>query len=319
VAARSRPAIDIAAQWRAEFVRPLKSGGTWVAMPRLFLSLLLAAFVATACESTTTKRGPTQGGVEERLDPQRSLERLERRVPAAGRTTKPPVLLESPAGEEPGDVAADPGPRGIRLVNVYTIADFLTAIIEDVDRYWTRTFTASGLAEPFVTYNWLLPGETVQMGCIQDGEYDVTNDDTAAYCPADDTIYVSQKFAGDLWEGLLRGRPQGVTIGDFGVAYVVAHEYAHNVQQELGTFQLDLATKQTELQADCLAGTWGNSAYRAGILEPGDPEEGINTAYILGDFDFLSPAHHGTPDERVEAWLLGYDTGEPAECSVYES
>ena len=33
-----------------------------------------------------------------------------------------------------------------------------------------------------------------------------------------------------------------------------------------------LAAKPFELQADCVAGSWGNSVYRAGKLKPGDVE-----------------------------------------------
>ena len=59
----------------------------------------------------------------------------------------------------------------------------------------------------------------------------------AFYCPADDTIYVGQQFAADLYNGVLEGLPgEGNAAGDFAVAYVVAHEYAHNLQTELGIF-----------------------------------------------------------------------------------
>jgi predicted metalloprotease len=149
--------------------------------------------------------------------------------------------------------------------------------------------------------------------------------DTAAfYCPADDGIYVSQQFAADLWDGVARGLPgeragYGRAAGDFGVAYVIAHEYAHNLQHEFGLFTLRPggSAKPLELQADCLAGAWGNSVYREGLLQPGDVEEAINTALAVGDFDVRNAQHHGTPDERREAWLLGFEGGDPAACSRY--
>ena len=137
----------------------------------------------------------------------------------------------------------------------------------------------------------------------------LADDDAAFYCPADDTIYVAQRFADRI---LGRG-------GDFGLAYVIAHEYAHNVQQELGWFRQgrELAVRPFELQADCMAGAWGNSVYRAGRLTPGDVEEAMRTAYAVGDFDRLDPQHHGTPEERREAWLRGYRSGDPSACQVY--
>jgi predicted metalloprotease len=72
-----------------------------------------------------------------------------------------------------------------------------------------------------------------------------------------------------------------------------------------------------ELQADCMAGLWGNSVYRQGKLEPGDVEEAISTVMAVGDFDLNNPQHHGTPEQRRAAWLAGYETGDPSRCGTY--
>jgi predicted metalloprotease len=103
------------------------------------------------------------------------------------------------------------------------------------------------------------------------------------------------------------------------VAYVVAHEYAHNLQHEFGLFTLrpGRSVAPFELQADCLAGAWGNSVYKQGLLEPGDVEEAINTALAVGDFDTRNAQHHGTPEQRREAWLLGFEGGDPSACERY--
>ena len=118
---------------------------------------------------------------------------------------------------------------------------------------------------------------------------------------------------------MLEGLPgTGRAAGDFGVAYVLAHEYAHNLQQEFGVFERPSPTAEPfELQADCFAGAWGNSVYRQGLLEPGDVEEAINTALAVGDFDVSNAQHHGTPEERREAWLLGFEGGDPGACERY--
>ncbi len=197
-----------------------------------------------------------------------------------------------------------------------TIDAFLTDVLQSVDRYWTRTFAASGLPEPSVRYSWVLPGGGVPSAC------GVLADDAAAfYCPADDTIYVAQVFAAALFDGVLEGLPgTGRAAGDFGVAYVLAHEYAHNVQEEFGVFSRPSPTAEPfELPADCFAGAWGNSVYRKGLLEDGDVQEAINTALAVGDFDESNAQHHGTPDERREAWLLGFEGGNPADCERYIS
>lgn len=235
----------------------------------------------------------TESETADRLDDR--VRRLEKAVPTAAKSGQSVAKYRTTR-------------RTIR-----TMDDFLIDVIEDVDRYWVRVFAESGFTEPQVTYNWLAPGEVAQMAC---GGGKATSDDTAAYCPADDTIYVSQQFAYNLWRGIVRGQ-QGVTYpGDFGVALVVAHEYAHNIQTELGIGQrlAEEIARPYELQADCFAGTWANSEYYEGRLEAGDPEEAIQTAADLGDLDFLSPTHHGTPEERADAWARGYNGGNPDDC-----
>ena len=36
-----------------------------------------------------------------------------------------------------------------------------------------------------------------------------------------------------------------------------------------------------------------------------------------GDFDTEKPGHHGTPQEREDAWKAGFDSGDPSSCSRY--
>ena len=225
----------------------------------------------------------------------KTLDRLEKAIPTAGQFTRPPRR---------GDASLEA---------------FLTEVLRSVDSYWTTTFRASELDDPRVAYRWIPAGDRVLTGCRH-----VAGDDAALYCPRDDTIYIAQAFAAGILRGIRDDFPgqragQGRAIGDFGVAYIVAHEYGHNVQQELGLFTQGrrLAAKPFELQADCMAGSWGNSVYRAGKLKPGDVEEALSTAKAVGDFEYLSPQHHGTPDERREAWLRGYESGDPSVCRQY--
>jgi predicted metalloprotease len=196
---------------------------------------------------------------------------------------------------------------------------FLDEVLASVDRYWTRTLTAAGQPEPRLSYVWVQPGQILRSGC------GVAADDSAAfYCPTDDTIYVAVVLAARLWQGIANDFPgeragYGHAVGDFGLAYVVAHEYAHNVQQELGLYTQSprLGAEPFELQADCMAGLWGNSVYREGKLKEGDVEEAMSTATAAGDFDYGNAQHHGTPDERRAAWLDGFQTGDPATCARY--
>jgi hypothetical protein len=202
-----------------------------------------------------------------------------------------------------------------------TIDAFMTDILRSIDRFWTRTLTASDLPEPQVRYLWVPPGASVLTAC---GER--AGSQAAFYCPADDTIYVAQEFAAALYEGVAEGLPGeaagfGRAAGDFAVAYVLAHEYAHNLQQELGVFNLlrsEIAAPY-ELHADCWAGVWAYSVYAEGELQPGDIEEAANTALAVGDFDVGAARHHGTPEQRRDALLEGFESGDPARCSAYLS
>ena len=201
---------------------------------------------------------------------------------------------------------------------------FLTAVTKDVDAYWSKTFKASGLPEPTVSYKWIAAGQTAASAC---GDENGTLGDTAAaYCPGDDTLYISEKFATDVYDGALdqalpgSSHGYGRTIGDFSVAYIVAHEYGHEVQDELGVFDRyggQLPTMAFELQADCYAGTWANSAAQDGRLEDGDVQEALDAALAVGDFDTANPSHHGTPEQREQAWKTGFDGGDPGSCSTY--
>jgi hypothetical protein len=79
---------------------------------------------------------------------------------------------------------------------------FLTTVITDVDAYRTETLGHAGLPEPEVRYRWLPEGSTVRTACSDaTGQALQVTDRTAAYCPADDTIYISKPFAEAIYAG----------------------------------------------------------------------------------------------------------------------
>jgi uncharacterized protein len=200
-----------------------------------------------------------------------------------------------------------------------TMEQFLTSVTKDVDAYWTKTFEDSGRPEPRVSYGWIPAGQAASSAC---GPLD---DSAAAYCSGDDTIYISEQFASDIYNGALDhalpGSSQGFgrTYGDFAVAYIVAHEYGHQIQDELGLFQQygqQLPTMAFELQADCYAGAWAHSAAQENRVDDEDVQEALDAALAVGDFDTANPGHHGTPEQRREAWLSGFESGDPASCNL---
>jgi uncharacterized protein len=153
------------------------------------------------------------------------------------------------------------------------------------------------------------------------------------YCPADQKIYLDNAFFTTLEQRLGAG-------GDFAAAYVVAHEVAHHVQNELGILgEVNQARQQSgeaesnalsvrvELQADCLSGIWARQAEQSfGTLEPGDLEEAVNAARQIGD-DTLQRAAgqrpmphtftHGTSEQRARWFQRGYDTGNVTRCDTF--
>jgi predicted metalloprotease len=224
---------------------------------------------------------------------------------------KPPSAQSLVIGEEDGGQPKD-------------MEGLLTAVTKDVDRYWTKVFKESDLPEPRVSYLWIPAGQAAASACGS-GSADL-GDSAAAYCPGDDTIYISEKFATDIFNGsldsALPGSSQGYgsTKGDFSVAYIVAHEYGHQVQNELGLdrqFGGQVPTMAFELQADCYAGNWAKNADEEHRLEQGDLQEALNSAMAVGDFDPGQPGHHGTPEERKAAFTAGFDSGDPGTCSQY--
>ena len=80
---------------------------------------------------------------------------------------------------------------------VTDMQSFLTDVTQNVDSYWTTTFADAGLPEPRVSYAWIPAGQTAASQC---GELGAS---AAAYCPADDTIYISEQFATAIYDGAL--------------------------------------------------------------------------------------------------------------------
>jgi predicted metalloprotease len=125
--------------------------------------------------------------------------------------------------------------------------------------------------------------------------------DNAFYCGLDHSIY----YDNDLLETELANG------GDFAVITVLAHEWGHLVQAQLGllTSQMSIAK---ELQADCLAGVYARHAAEIGILEEGDLEEGASSLFEKGDFDdtpWFDPQAHGAPSQRYHAFAAGVTNG----------
>lgn len=153
------------------------------------------------------------------------------------------------------------------------------------------------------------------------------------YCPADQKVYVDLAFYDELHSRF--GAP-----GDFAQAYVLAHEIGHHVQALTGIEREVRARQRSqpgsenalsvamELQADCLAGVWGNQAAKRGVLEPGDIEEGLRAAAAIGDDRIQKMSGrgvhpesftHGSSAQRQEWLQRGLSSGDPDACNAFAS
>lgn len=153
------------------------------------------------------------------------------------------------------------------------------------------------------------------------------------YCPGDRKVYLDTDFFSTMQRQLGAG-------GDFAMAYVVAHEVAHHVQDELGILgqanqyraqvgeaESNEISVRIELQADCLSGVWARQVQdRFGAIEPGDFEEALNAAKKIGD-DTLQRAAgrvpmpesftHGTSAQRSGWFMKGLKSGKMAVCDTF--
>ncbi|MBW4565780.1 MAG: neutral zinc metallopeptidase [Mojavia pulchra JT2-VF2] len=111
------------------------------------------------------------------------------------------------------------------------------------------------------------------------------------YCKLNHTVYITRQ---DI--------RMAYYFGDAALAYIVAHEYAHAMQTAY-RFQ-PRVTPISELQADCLAGVYLGLIPNI-VLDDRDILEISSLAYHLGDYQWGSRHHHGTPAQRVNAVRLG--------------
>jgi hypothetical protein len=154
------------------------------------------------------------------------------------------------------------------------------------------------------------------------------------YCPTDRDIYLDTQFFNEL-------ATRFQAPGDFAMAYVIAHEVGHHVQDVLGRLdeahsaqarssetQGNAIQVAVELQADCYAGVWAANARTPEgqpVMEQGDFEEGMRAAEAIGDDTLQKQSQgyvvpdsftHGTSAQRMSALRTGFQSGDPAACST---
>jgi uncharacterized protein len=116
------------------------------------------------------------------------------------------------------------------------------------------------------------------------------------YCPRNNTIYITKQHLQMAYQ-----------YGDAALAYILTHEYAH-AAQTVGGFRPSTITN-IELQADCLAGFYMGAMPNV-TFDRNDIEQIASLAYQIGDYEFNNRQHHGTPEQRSQAVLLGFQASQ---------
>ncbi|MFF4488879.1 neutral zinc metallopeptidase [Streptomyces sp. NPDC001544] len=224
--------------------------------------------------------------------------------------------LQLPRGKD-GTTAAEDRDRP----TTEEVAAYLRNVISDLDATWGDFFKRLGLPHRKLTSVLVTPqqGRAVSQ-CQEPARVIVIRYDTpnAVFCGADQrspagagTIYLPVTTLQKVWEGDIFGkRIPSREAGDHSAAIIVAHEYAHYVTDELRwQFQQRWVTypnptgKWNELLADCMAGVWAAHTH----ITPHDVNESVIALRSIGDYDYNSPDHHGTPEERMNAVLVGFN------------
>lgn len=198
-------------------------------------------------------------------------------------------------------------------------AKFVKVVLAETEDVWNKLFTENGnqYKEPTL----VLFRDAVASACGN-----ASSASGPFYCPGDDKLYIDLSFYQELQERL--NAP-----GDFAMAYVVAHEVGHHIQNLMGTadkinrIRQQMSEKEAnrysvmmELQADFYAGVWAHHTQKMkNILDEGDIDEALNAANAIGDDRLQKQATgevvpdaftHGTSSQRMYWFKKGYQTGD---------
>lgn len=219
-------------------------------------------------------------------------------VPAAAAPADPGIAGAAAIARFQDDGSAD-GALTEETLSAFSMPgmtpDNLTdSVLADIDAFWAEEFAANG--NDYYAAGITPVTEPVYSSCGQFGPYD----NPAAFCPIDDTVYVSVPL----------GQEIQTSVGDFAWITVLAHEWGHHVQLLLG-IESEL-TIDRELQADCFGGAYAQRALAKGYLQEGDITEAVLMNIMSGDpieMDEMAAGAHGSSDYRVTSFMQGYFSG----------
>ena len=242
------------------------------------------------------------------------------------------VVFTLLSGGNLGDVITnlpmtEPDQAYVETAEERELADFVSVVLADTEDIWTELLKEEGLA-------YRDPKMVIFTGRVQSGCGTGVSETGPFYCSLDETIYIDLSFFRELKNRF--GAP-----GDFAMAYVVAHEVGHHVQNITGILgqvhelrprlsqeEYNQYSVRLELQADYLSGVWGHNMAKKGYLEEGDLEEALNAASAIGDDTLQKRAQgyvvpdsftHGTSEQRQRWFYKGFKSGDLSEWDTFST
>lgn len=206
-------------------------------------------------------------------------------------------------------------------------AAFVKVVLKDTEDVWNK------LLPEQLDVRYQEPVLVLFSGGVESACGNASSATGPFYCPADQQVYIDLSFYDDLKNRF--GAP-----GDFAMAYVIAHEVGHHVQNLLGTAakmdrarqslseeEMNALSVKLELQADFLAGVWAHHAQEMkNILEPGDIDEALQAANAIGDDRLQMESQgyvvpdaftHGTSKQRMYWFKKGFETGDVTQGDTF--
>ncbi len=206
--------------------------------------------------------------------------------------------------------------------------DLFTTSVQD---FWGRTY-------PQQVGNAYEPIKTVRFqGSTSSACGPARADMGPFYCPNDQMVYLDTTFFQDMLEGQL-----GAKGGPFAIGYVIAHEYGHHVEDQLGVLGrirtqqgADSDAVRVELMADCLAGVWAKGAQETkdsqgeviiSDLTQDDVKRAIDAAQAVGDDRIQKKSSgrvntdtftHGSAEQRTRWFTRGMTEGTIKGCDTF--